>query len=556
MADPTPGNTTIGIEIECILICPKSLIEEYVDEHKLRYDSNAPLIMVHEALQQEYQTECWEPGCSEYHRRHIPLRPLACLARNRERPRSPIVLEDPRTHYSGWLVGHDGSVGLLPEEQKCIEECNLAVDQEFYESAIEIRSRILNFNKPTPCPGQERHPHDQAYDWHFELQYILTVLQTKFNNPDIPNMRLLVNNSTGIHVHVGGQRVEDWTRISQSVTGLYAAFEPHIDGILSTPRIGAWHCNRLLRQHSPHAYQFPKIPLRTYDYPNSESETLSEPGGSYCLPASCTNFSRIDAIDHASVPSQSMDRRIYPENQDPHDHLIIEAEKKLHVPAWLCMIMGATSVGDVDDLYHTNGGHCCAVNLENMISDGHELVKPKNTIEFRAHPGSLDTRELVPWVEVCGKMVERSANSTSADTVDYLLANWANPSFTFVDLLLDMEVSANTHDFYQDMLNTDEYAQDRYDATMEREKLYPQADVLSPLVELVETRRRKERTRRYVDEKIRRKFESGLYGKYPRSYVDAKLPTRVAADYGHLLAMTADDNNNIALGSQDCETDI
>lgn len=268
-ADATPGNTTVGIELEFLLICPSEVMRAFQRANQLRI-REAPAKMVHDALKMNAA--------------EIPLRPFQTTQqRNEVLFHDTEGARDVRTRYAGWDVTTDGSVTLLPDEETTPGTAG------YGNYDIELRSRIMNFNKPTPCTDAP------ALEWRHEIERVINVLNAAFNNPDKPGYRLLVNSTCGMHVHVGGQR--DWPHVARGVMGLYTAFERQLDKVLNTYRINGWSVQAM------YGDEWDPVPIevvdleRHYNYPGSEG-ALNEQYSDYCKGLSRVHISNASRTLH------------------------------------------------------------------------------------------------------------------------------------------------------------------------------------------------------------------------------------------------------------------
>ncbi|KAF1351934.1 hypothetical protein BDV97DRAFT_367750 [Delphinella strobiligena] len=521
-ADETPGNTTIGVELEFILICPLDKMRAFQKANQLRV-REAPVKMIHEALKMNAP--------------EIPLIPFRTQQQRNMALLDGNEARDSRARYSRWDVITDGSVTLLPDES------TIPGTAGYGNYDIEIRSRIMDFNKPTPCMGAP------ALEWRHEIERVVNVLNATFNSPENPGYRLLVNSTCGMHVHVGGQR--DWPHVARGVMGLYTAFERQLDKLFNTSRISGWSVNAM------YGDEWDPVPIevvdpgRRYNYPGSD-EPLNETYSDYCK-----GLSRV----HISNASRTLNLRRLPHTvvRSPGSSLPFQvrmaesastfyaAQTQLHVPAWLYTVFSIRSIKELQDIWKCFGEritqHECMVNFENLGTTPNEPDK-KWTIEFRGHPGTLDVDEICHWVETCGTMIETCAGITTENLADYLIANWADTDFTFLDLLEHTIVKPETLAFYTDMLNTvgpEDYASRKHRRVDEHEKLYPDDmnhEGLKDLVRFVERKQFHAKHHVHVEAKIQRKLYAGLYGRFPQQAVANMLPRDVYVQEGHKLRIS------------------
>lgn len=549
-ADDTPGNLTTGVELEFLLICPMEDANKIATELDIDLDM-APSVMIQRALLQPRSTACSVPGCNERHPRHLALNPLedfdsqvrplpSYQYRYTGRPASEPLEADPssREVYSGWTVGHDESLDLRDDEEAQYQSFVDADENGLYIChQAEISSRILNVDKPTPNPNPDtRHPHDIAYDWRFEIQYVLDTLHLTFNNHNRPGYRCFVNASCGGHVHVGGHDKSQSLHIARGVMCMYTAFERLIDEALTVGRISG-HDARDFYFEMPNGVS----EGRTYNYPRFQSNKLNGRFGAYCKPFSSAlmkktrwtykSIERAIAANPQATPAPLTEFQV--------------ATTRNHVPAWLYRIMDSQNLAELHDV--GGGDHFCAVNFENL-SDDHDdpkrLHDTKWTIEFRAGAGSINAQEVIAWVETCTQIFRVCRGTSSLEISGHIIDRWADPDYTFHDLLQDIQVSRETLAFYRRMTGLDDYAHGRARTILRHEDRYvKEPHDLKSIMRLVVQNEYDEKRQFHVREKVRHKFELGLYGKFPKSFVDAKLPADIR-HLGHKLTMTRSDGPN------------
>ena len=556
MADPTPGNTTIGIELEFVLLCRSDRCQSYVDAGACDELEEAAQIIIWETLAQTIETDCLIQGCDQKHGRRLPLKTLDA--------RDSL---DSRVTYSGWIVHDDITVELTLDEQI------LCAEEEFMSFGIEISSRIMNFNKPTPCPGPRGH-HDDAYDWRFEIGHVLELLDTTLNNPHCPDFRILVNSNCGFHVHVGGQHPEAWPHISRGITTLYTAFERHIDRVLPTYRIGSYSTldGTSVRLHEPlqRSLVFPFVqdtsffPLQgidndaSYDYPAMEERTgFSKPLSLVHMAATSSLYAYRSAVETSAPPNARNIPSFLLTPTASRDRELQASMTRLHIPAWMFRIMSTRGVSDLKGIWpRSTYCHDTAVNLEHISDDisARAMRLAKYTIEFRAFPGTLEIWFALAWVELQAKMMEACANSTSRQIVIYALERWSSQTFTIVQLAQELGASPHTVECFRQML-TEDFARGVYDAASANEDLYQETTTsLKRIMQLNRDDRYNATFHRHVEEKIRWKFERGLYGKFPKTFVDSQLPHPLAATEGHKLTIGSFDGiSDIAPSGQPLE---
>ncbi|KAG9843238.1 hypothetical protein KCU98_g6995, partial [Aureobasidium melanogenum] len=135
--------------------------------------------------------------------------------------------------FSSWEVQTDVSISLDDEEYQTY----ISVSDRTNVTQVELVSRILNLDEPTPCPRGQVYPCTGeifTWEWRDELQTIFNALRAGFNRP---GYRMLVNKSTGIHVHLGNGSFGFPVDTVKGILGGFVAFERCFDSIMPVSRI-------------------------------------------------------------------------------------------------------------------------------------------------------------------------------------------------------------------------------------------------------------------------------------------------------------------------------
>ncbi|TKA57257.1 hypothetical protein B0A55_12606, partial [Friedmanniomyces simplex] len=222
-AERAPLGLTLGVELECILAhCTypsnSTTCGQFVRGSRLGKDTVA------EALSQPIQATC--STCGARHWFDLPVKVTACS-----------VTGDA---YTEWHVADDSSIELTEAEKAPLANSLRYFD--FY--SIEIRTRIMKADQAkqtTPSKSQPGHTHTIAYAE--EVRAVLAHLNQTFNTPpppgQCPPFRLLVNNSCGMHVHLGNETHAGFPlRTLKNLLSTYYACEAAIDALHAVDRIG------------------------------------------------------------------------------------------------------------------------------------------------------------------------------------------------------------------------------------------------------------------------------------------------------------------------------
>lgn len=218
---------TFGVELECIGFTPFS-------------SPKSATQLCSEILQQKVLIPCKHKCERGVHEWYLPVR-------------EEVVAEKSisTSSFSAWEIQRDTSIRLNDQEQKAVDRTaynNGAAysepDSKFED--IELVSRVLSFDQPTPCPRGQIYPCTKEpleWQWREEIIAILEALQKGFSKP---GYRIMVNGSTGLHVHLGhgpqGFRLDT----VKGIVGGFVALERCLDSIMPINRIVGHMDSKLL----------------------------------------------------------------------------------------------------------------------------------------------------------------------------------------------------------------------------------------------------------------------------------------------------------------------
>ncbi|KEQ97484.1 hypothetical protein AUEXF2481DRAFT_602122 [Aureobasidium subglaciale EXF-2481] len=135
--------------------------------------------------------------------------------------------------FSAWDVQKDISIHLSDGEYLAYRGA-----EEFTDvGQVELVSRVLNFDSPTPCARGQKYPCTGElfeWEWRDELQAIFGALREGFNRP---GYRALINASTGLHVHLDNGSLGFPLDVVKDITGTFIALERCCDSIMPLSRI-------------------------------------------------------------------------------------------------------------------------------------------------------------------------------------------------------------------------------------------------------------------------------------------------------------------------------
>jgi len=460
----TSGKSTFGVELEFLAAVD--------DNHHC-----TPHHAVYEVLQEPVSVPC-PFNCEEGE--HILRLPVD------DRPPSFWEFNQNKNPYNAWVVGRDCSVKLNADERQLLPDSHLISD-------IEIPSRILDFNNPSPCPHGQFYPcngEPLMWNWQDEISAIINTLKTKCNRP---GWRVFVNGTCGLHVHIGREKFGFNLDTTKNVMAMFTAFERCFDAILPVDRICGYE-----NDHAP----LPSLQLT----PSARSSTIpwsESPGIKYSLPHSARQY---EHLGHDLMNAyESADFLTW-------NTLV----RNPNIPYWLHLLYNTESITALGE-YSTS--HISWVNLQHLV-----YKDSKPTIEIRLHPGSLEADEIISWIDfLCNLFFY--AESTPTDSVSATLeANFANPNYTILDICRLVNASPATIAHYTSFLSGT-YHTARASNTL---ALQP-TDVVTPLHTSVLSTRSNQHSLPATSSRILSKLISGRYGQFPTSFLNSVLPANVLA---------------------------
>ncbi|KAG9607349.1 alpha/beta-hydrolase, partial [Aureobasidium melanogenum] len=166
---------TFGIECEFIGLTPKNISQDATE-------------YACQILQRKVTVQCKNKCEQGSHQWYLPVRDTVVQGK-----------ATTGSKFSAWEIQTDVSISLDDDEY----QTHISVADRTNVTQVELVSRMLNLDEPTPCPHRQVYPctgEAFAWEWRDELQTIFDALHAGFNSP---GYRMLVNKSTGIHVHLG-----------------------------------------------------------------------------------------------------------------------------------------------------------------------------------------------------------------------------------------------------------------------------------------------------------------------------------------------------------------
>ncbi|KAI4718270.1 hypothetical protein E4T48_05481 [Aureobasidium sp. EXF-10727] len=490
---------TFGIELECVAIVPKRIAKQYgsIEQYVRSHLSNSQVKVPCTCEQKE-------------HLRYLPF----------------CDKEDNDTNEY-WTLTNDSTVDL-PDTQIG----NDLVGSEY--ASLELISRVQKFEGVSSCPLKQKcavSKETLQWSWREEIKCFLELLHEAFAEP---GFCLLVNETTGFHVHLGQGNDGLPLNVVSGLMGAMTALERSFDQILPTYRIsgstsgcipGMWAFNidnalPGIQVDGFHALYKPGLIDADQDFDNR-----------WCPAISKTMIQHVhDQIWCKAKNIQPRNQFVAPQNSPtgavaPVPGIDAETAKSIeqylasfNVPSWLNFIKNASSIQELKDM--SSQDKYVALSLRGLGDRKNTNGPP--TAEVRTHAGSLDIDEICAWVDLLCSIARWAEIVPKENAFAYLLESWKDAEYNIADLAVEVVASESTVDHYGCVLSecTDSYVQRRFEKYTSPPLTF--TDKLENLNRVNEERRRKDFSRQDVDEKIRWKLESGRYGQLPTSFLQAQ----------------------------------
>ncbi|KAG9570264.1 hypothetical protein KCU71_g1469, partial [Aureobasidium melanogenum] len=491
---------TFGTEFEFITIVPRKIAMQYGSGEKYvrSYLSNARVKLA-----------CNKPGCKEgEHEFSLPIHDNNV---------------DETTDK--WTLTNDQSVNLP------YDKFGTSLVRQDY-GGLELRSRVQRFEGTSPCPLGQCYPctgQPLEWSWRDETRCFLEVLHEAFTEP---GFCLLVNETTGLHVHLAHGDFALPVHVVQGLLGTMTAMERAFDQVLPTNRItgaasGSVTCNSShmieplpgIQIDGFHALYKPGVVDSGTDFTNTFCPAISRAMFEYL-------YNRIKIKAQGINPDEPQSWAL---QNSPTDGVVAvpalsaetakSIEKDLlsfNVPSWLKMIETPSSGEELKSVYQ---GYKYNTLRLSGIKPREDWYRGPPTVEVRTHAGSLDFGEISAWIDLLCSLARWAEMESKENVFSYLLESWSDAEYNICSLARHVGASESTIRQYAFVLH-DDYAQRRFEKYTSPALTF--TDNLENLNRANEEQRRKLFSRTSVDEKIRWKLESGRYGPLLTSVLEAQ----------------------------------
>ncbi|KAH0339603.1 hypothetical protein KCU81_g7144, partial [Aureobasidium melanogenum] len=407
-----------------------------------------------------------------------------------------------------WQIDIDPDAHLHDDEFEALTE-------RYYVVGLQAVSRIFKFHNKTNCPGDKfaspidgnwiyhnHHERRAQHHWSVELKAVNDALKTLAKKP---NYRVLTNEFTNFKVYVGNNHHGVHMDVARSLMAIFTAFERQLDAINMTPRIGGG----VRGEPAPMASK-PKL----YGYVSDDKNTIQEEAGEACKPMSSINMAYLKLQKITTGYDVRTFLRLYLKGELNRIQLqkIIDNE----------LISHQNTALDVSRVWDEN---LIAYNPEYV---SHCMKKP--TIVFRSHASTLDPNEQVAWIDLCCILTELCYEKDLHHIHNWTRKRWDQPHNQYTILSILHHVGGYHKDTFAHYKNVSVPVKD-LKSTIEQPhisniaaELQAECAHFDPLKEsrvpaTLILNNADYRRAANVRDKVRHKFDLGLYGKFPMNTV-------------------------------------
>lgn len=381
---------------------------------------------------------------------------------------------------------------------------------------MELRSRILRPGKTlitTPSSDDPGHTHEISYSE--EMRAVLARLNHHFNTPagcvgPRKSYRLALNETCGLHVHVGNESRGFPLRTIKNVVSAYLTNERLIDSMHSANRIGG---STLLTEDRNYISwtQIAGCEMQPLAYNRALSMD-------FILNAYCTEIAVADDDSFCYCPPMARIglERIYPMRcfDVPGVQQAALAFDRGSFAKLVQLAPGLRSLREMQGSFP----RAVTVNLLNLLPAG------KSTIEFRQHAGSLRHSEVDSWVEFVVGMVDYCHHTPDDSFQERLQGEWLSPDHNVDKLLTTFKCPQRVNRHYVDRsrLSGTGPSSSSTAAIEEMREIdaFGMYDPLRSLMLCFADKRAKNTNPFRIQDRINDKFRVGGYGRFSEAYLD------------------------------------
>ncbi|KAI5242470.1 hypothetical protein E4T43_04712 [Aureobasidium subglaciale] len=375
-----------------------------------------------------------------------------------------------------WQVDIDDDAHLHDEDFDKLTD-------RYFVVGMQIISRASRFHCVTKCPKNrsvdldfvyhDHHGKRAAHHWTKELKAVDEALILLGQRP---NYRVITNEFTNFQIYNGNDIAGVHMDVAKSLLAIFTAFERQFDAINITPRIGGGVRGE------------------------GAQTSIQQEAGESCKPMSILNMAHLNVT---GMPAN------------------------YNIPDFLRFIDNnlTSSLHTALDVSRVWDGE-----LINKIPDYVRYCMKKPTIGFRSHAGTLNSEEQIAWIDLCSSLTEFCYQKSTDHVYRWLSVRWHIPhtDYTIMEIMRHIGgIHRTTFEYYRTVsakvadldskLVQPHLADIIVDYDMENAHSDPLKE--TKVVKAILARRVEQTKAENVRNKIKQKFELGLYGKFPKDTV-------------------------------------
>ncbi|KAI5201806.1 hypothetical protein E4T39_05019 [Aureobasidium subglaciale] len=497
---------TFGVELEFVAFVPRTTIMQYGSAEEY---ARATLFNARVKL------PCTKPDCEDKeHEWYLPI-------------------HSDMSDYSPdfWTLALDSTV-IIPFSDTNQVTSELTGSEY---SSLELISRVQKFEGSSPCPLNQHYPcTGELFEWTWrdELKCFLEVIQEAFSPR---GFRTILNETAGLHVHIGQGDLGLPLEVVQGLLGTMTALERCFDRVLPTHRVTGTTRDAFAARPEP----LPGLEIDGFHslYKPGQNDADWDFEAKFYPAVTRTMFKYVnDCVYDQATDTDSHLPQNSPTSSAASARISAKTAKSIekylssfNVPGWLNIIKSKSTVDEIKSMGFADKFAALSLRGLGELSD----IGSPPTAEVRTHDGSLDSSEVSAWVDLLCSLSRWSEATPKEDVFAYLLQSWRDPKYTIVDLAREVGATDATVAHYDSVMDSS-YPQRRFEKNNECEADNNVVNLLT----ITEEKRREAFSRENVDEKIRWKLESGRYGQVPTAFLQAQpepeIFTRPEAKFLHL----------------------
>jgi len=497
-AEKKPLKLTLGVEIE--MIVANCTYPRRASGGFSRADTGK--LAIFEVLNQLLEARC--TTCGEKHKFKLMLRhPLMPFGES----------------YSTWSVDDDSSIQLSYEEQAV-----LGNDLNYFDFySVELRSSILRSYRPRPTTRSLSDPsHTHCVSYADEIAAVMARLNTVLDKEILgagSRCSVFINNTCGLHVHVGNKHRGFPLRTVKNTLSTYVACERQIDAMHATNRIGGSQLPLAPqnRKHGALKY-FNVIEPEVYNMPWSTLHSMRV-------------YSRREQAARGSMSPEFVTLGAPKANDSyPRSHFnsrpeVRKAAYQYSAAAQVTLVQNAPDMTALRGLQGSHS-HSSTIDLQDLRDFAPEGVAfgSKMTMEFRQHDGSLQSVEVLSWIDFLLRLVRHAHNTPNDKYADLCIGEFRSPSYSTLDLLKTLGCSQKTVNHYQQKLGMHtqgpSYADSLALQWFNQVGALGRDCIITPLLNETIKHRRVANHHEKIRARISKKFLQGGYGQFTDAFLD------------------------------------